>query len=305
MVKDMVSIIVPVYNVEKYLDYCVESIVSQTYKNLEIILVDDGATDNSGKICDLWKEKDERIIVIHKENGGLSDARNAGMEIMKGEFVTFVDSDDAIDKDYVEKLHNALISQNVCMVGSRYYVNDIQTGEIKRPSKDDRYVFKTDTKNFMKKVYNNCYMVTAWGKMAYATVYKDIRFPKGRTHEDAFTIRKIAYNCKKIAWIDEAMYFYRQRPQSIMSSMNDKTYRDDFAWIKEDVDYYKSVGETELEAEAKKLFSHNFFAYRKKISKELKKEVRGLNKKYIKDTVKWKKFSKKTRLKYFILGLLT
>ena len=97
----LVSIIVPVYNVDKYLERCVNSIIQQSYRNLEIILVDDGSTDNSGTICDTYKEKDDRIIVIHKENGGLSDARNAGIKIFTGEYVTFIDSDDYVSLDMI------------------------------------------------------------------------------------------------------------------------------------------------------------------------------------------------------------
>ena len=109
--KDLITIVVPVYKVEQYLDKCVNSIINQTYKNLEIILVDDGSPDNCGKMCDEYAKNDNRIVVIHKENGGLSDARNAGIEIAKGKYISFIDSDDYVTEDYVEFLY-ALISNN-------------------------------------------------------------------------------------------------------------------------------------------------------------------------------------------------
>ena len=106
--EDLISVVVPIYNVENYIKKCVDSILSQTYKNLEIILVDDGSPDNCPQICDEYAQKDNRIKVIHKENGGLSDARNAGIDISKGKFITFIDSDDYIEKDYVEVLYNSI-----------------------------------------------------------------------------------------------------------------------------------------------------------------------------------------------------
>ena len=112
---EKISIIVPVYNVELYLEKCIESIINQTYTNIEIILVDDGATDSSGNICDLYSKKDSRIKVIHKRNGGLSDARNVGIEKAVGQYLMFVDSDDYIDKTMCEKLYNALKKQKILL----------------------------------------------------------------------------------------------------------------------------------------------------------------------------------------------
>ena len=126
--KPLITIIIPVYKVEDYLDKCVESVVNQTYKNLEIILVDDGSPDNCPKMCDDWAKKDKRIKVIHKENGGLSDARNKGIDIAKGEFITFIDSDDYVENNYVEFLYN-LVRENHAEIsmGKQYVRNTNKT----------------------------------------------------------------------------------------------------------------------------------------------------------------------------------
>lgn len=123
---DLISVIVPIYNVEKYLDKCVESIVNQTYKNLEIILVDDGSSDSCPQMCDVWSEKDSRIQVIHKENGGLSSARNAGMKIMTGKYVCFIDSDDFIELNMLEIMHNAIIKDDfdICICDTKHVDSD-------------------------------------------------------------------------------------------------------------------------------------------------------------------------------------
>lgn len=121
MEEKLISIIVPVYNVEKYLKECIDSVISQTYKNLEIILVDDGSTDKSGEICDEYSKKDSRIKVIHKENGGLSDARNVALDIAKGEYIGFVDSDDYVEKDMFETLYKLAEEHNTEISSISFY----------------------------------------------------------------------------------------------------------------------------------------------------------------------------------------
>ena len=127
--EELISVVVPVYNVEKYIDKCINSIINQTYKNLEIILVDDGSPDNCGNICDEYAKKDNRIIVIHKENGGLSDARNTGIEVSKGKYITFIDSDDYISDNYVSFLYNLIIEYKADISIGKHYVL-YENGEI-------------------------------------------------------------------------------------------------------------------------------------------------------------------------------
>lgn len=183
MEKDLISVIVPVYNVEKYLEKCVQSIINQTYENLEIILVDDGATDNSGKICDEFAKKDSRIKVIHKENGGLSDARNFGLDIATGKYISFIDSDDFVNKRLFEILHKEIIKNDYDIAFCDYFKffeNDNVDEEI-----SNSYKILEHTKYSILNLYYDIghkheKAVVAWGKLYKSKFFKDIRYPKGK-----------------------------------------------------------------------------------------------------------------------------
>ena len=213
---EKISIIIPVYNVENYLKRCLESIVNQTYKNLEIILVDDGSTDNSGKICDEYKEKDKRIIVIHKENGGLSDARNAGIDIATGNYIGFIDSDDFADVRMYEILLNNLKSTN----------SDISICNLYKFS-NEKEIYKTeeiekltvyDRKNFFENMYNDLLVsVLAWNKLYKKEIFSDIRYPKGKIIEDAAILHYIIGKCDKIVITNLELIYYFCRDNSILS----------------------------------------------------------------------------------------
>lgn len=213
--QDLISVIVPVYKVEAYLDECVQSIISQTHKQLEIILVDDGSPDGCPAMCDAWAEKDSRIQVVHKENGGLSDARNAGIDAATGDYIAFVDSDDLIAPEMYEKMLAALKSENAdicacnilscfpdrtCPWGCREYV----VGEPER---------------FLKMIYSDTsFPVAAWNKLYPRWMWENIRFPVGKICEDAFTTYMLVHSAKRIVQIPEALYCYRIRENSIMTS---------------------------------------------------------------------------------------
>ena len=212
----LISVIVPVYNVEKYLSRCVESILNQTYKNLEIILIDDGATDYCGKICDAYKKKDYRIKVIHKTNGGLSDARNAGLDQMTGEYVTCIDSDDFVSPFFISNLWIAL-DTNQCDIASSWFV-EYYNGQA-LPA-----VQKLNTKNiqvfsrkefFEKLLYQDGVEVSAWGKLYKRELYQNIRYPVGKLYEDIPTTYQLVEKANKIAVIPNVDYYYFQRENSI------------------------------------------------------------------------------------------
>ena len=174
---DLISIVVPIYKVEKYINKCIESILNQTYKNLEIILVDDGSPDNCGKIADEYAKKDNRIKVIHKKNGGLSDARNAGIDIVKGKYIAFVDSDDYIEKEYIEIMYNAIRTNKVKIVQCGINkVND--DGKVL-----DSYGYLDNELINSKRIIEEKYTkypisnVVAWNKLYSTDLFKDIRYP--------------------------------------------------------------------------------------------------------------------------------
>lgn len=215
----LVSIIVPIYNVDAYLTKCIDSLINQTLRNIEIILVNDGSTDKCGKICDEYKIKDNRIKVIHKENGGLSDARNKGLDMASSEYVAFIDSDDWIDVHMIEKLYSLSIK----------YGADIVQGDYIEVYTDDD-VIKTDINN----IETNCYnreqalellysekhekTVITWNKLYKRTLFEGIKFPKGKVHEDEFTTYKLLDKANILVDTNIPIYYYRQRAGSIMNS---------------------------------------------------------------------------------------
>lgn len=219
--KHIVSVIVPVYHVEKYLKKCVDSIINQTYKNLEIILVDDGSPDNCPKICDNYALKDNRIKVIHKVNGGLSDARNAGIDAASGDYLMFVDSDDFIEPEMIEVLYNALFDNDATMSICNYklvYENpDDYVDDDVSPIKDGII----SGKELISDLFFNKYWhwVIAVCKLYRKELFDNVHFPLDRQHEDQYIFHKIVLQCEKIACVSVPMYNYLQRCGSIMHSV--------------------------------------------------------------------------------------
>lgn len=210
-----ISIIVPVYKVEPYLDKCVSSIVNQTYTNLEIILVDDGSPDNCPAMCDAWAEKDSRIRVIHKPNGGLSDARNAGMAIATGELMAFVDSDDWIAQDMYEHLYQRLAQDNsdIAACGVQMVWED------KTPSRmltrDGNCVLNQEES--MRAIIEESWLKQpVWYKLYKTELVRDILFPVGKYHEDVFWSYQAVGRAKKVSVSVRIGYYYLQRGGSIM-----------------------------------------------------------------------------------------
>ena len=211
---DLISIVVPIYKVEEYLSRCVDSIINQTYKNLEIILVDDGSPDNCPEMCDSYAKKDSRIKVIHKKNGGLSDARNAGMKIMTGKYVSFIDSDDWISSNFIEKLF--LI---VCQEESDIVECGVKrvSGIVDYKENESCKISSYDTETSLGLLMGeNPFRQHVWNKLYKSSVIRNIYFPKGKINEDEFWTYKIFGNSKKITFVDDAMYFYFQREDSII-----------------------------------------------------------------------------------------
>lgn len=234
---EKISVIVPIYKVERYLNRCIKSIVNQTYSNLEIILVDDGSPDRCGFICDKWMATDKRIKVIHKKNGGLSSARNKGIELSTGKYIMFIDSDDYIKNNMVEVLYNNLIETDAdisicdfirCRKNKRHYNNYTN----KRFVIDDNKKYKMLERNEY-----NVVSVVQWNKLFKKEIFKNIKYPVGKIHEDEAVIAQEFYNAKRISYILKPLYYYRMRDDSIMHQVSVKRFDAVYGFDKR-IDFY-------------------------------------------------------------------
>jgi glycosyltransferase involved in cell wall biosynthesis len=210
--KPQISVIVPVYNVQDYLEECIESILRQDFHDFELILVDDGSTDNSGKICDTYLDR-TNVNVIHKENGGLSDARNAGISAAKGKYITFIDSDDIVWNKYLSVLHNAALAYDADIVQA-----ELLTGDIRKlgTQKYDEKVILSGEEAFRNYLTYKTLTVSACAKLFRKELFDDVLFPVGKINEDNFTIYKYYYLSKKVVCIPEYVYYYRVHSGTIM-----------------------------------------------------------------------------------------
>ena len=212
----LVSIIIPVYKVEPYLKRCIDSVLYQTYTNLEIILIDDGSPDNCPKICDDYAKKDQRIKVIHKENGGLSDARNTGLNICTGDYIFFIDSDDYITNDCIHILVTIAKEKDFEIV-----VGNFQKVFSFRKGPDNHKKIKYNSFSPSQAIQKlggplGLTFTVAWGKLYKRCLWNEIRFPKGKLYEDAYVCHLLYAKSKAIAFIDIPLYFYLQRTNGIM-----------------------------------------------------------------------------------------
>lgn len=216
----LISIIVPVFNVEDYLDRCLKSIVSQTYKNLQIILVDDGTEDNSGALCDAWAKRDNRIVVIHQKNGGLSNARNTGIDKADGEYIAFIDSDDCINERYCELLYDALrkTGNKVAVCDFVEFSDDNEL--IKFKNNEYNQDIKVITgKELLERLlcHNGWHLEVTWNKLYDRSLFEELRFEEGKIHEDEFIIHRIAILASKITILEQKLYYYYKNNNSIMA----------------------------------------------------------------------------------------
>lgn len=218
---EKITVIVPVYNVENYLEKCLDSLINQTYKNLEIIVINDGSTDNSGEICQEYAQKDNRIVYIEKENGGQAEARNIGLDRMTGSYVTFVDSDDWVEVDYVETLYKKITEYQADIAVGNYYSFNQTEG---------MYYFHIFGDSYYEKVYDNVSifenlyesqemksfaLISAWGKLYKAGLFEQLRFDIGKLEEDGYLNQKIYLLAEKIVYIHKGIYSYRIRNNSL------------------------------------------------------------------------------------------
>lgn len=214
--KPLISIVIPLYNTSLYMDKCLDTVINQSYRNVEIILIDDGSTDNTGKKCDDWAKKDERIKVVHRKNGGLSEARNTGIENAKGEYITFIDSDDYVSTDMVDYLYNLIVKYDTLMSLCTHTVMLSSGKSIINGKGGDEIL--SDKAVLFKMLYHDTIDTSAWGKLYHISLLNNIRYPKGKLFEDIGTTYKFFIASKTIACGYKDQYYYMVRDNSIVTS---------------------------------------------------------------------------------------
>ena len=213
--KDLVSVVVPVYNVRPYLDRCLKSLTEQTYCDLEIILVDDGSSDGSGALCDHWAETDPRVRAFHKENGGLSDARNYGLARAAGEFVCFVDSDDWCEGSYIERMHRALVDTASDVAECDYLRTEaLEAGSVSRQSEGGYEVY--EGRECFHRFLTNVFFVSVCNKLYRRALLENVPFRRGVYHEDEFWTYQIFSRARRVCRVHYTGYYYYQRQGSIV-----------------------------------------------------------------------------------------
>ncbi len=291
--KPLLSVIVPIYNVEKFLHRCVQSILKQTYRDLEIILVDDGSTDGSGRICDELGETDGRLRIIHQENGGLSAARNRGIEEAHGEYITFVDSDDYIDENMYHAMLMKMQEQNADMAVCGYSKWLEEKDCIVEPTIGvvEGVLSGSDMFNLLFCEELSVWMPVAWNKLYKKELWDNLRYPTGKCHEDEYVIHHLLNRCKTVVAMSERLYVYSVRAGSIMTSKSLKSSRDWIEALLDRAELFERTGPAALEQkqweqcvrmilwECKKIseihskeqeFIHEMVCHVKKIRKERK-----------------------------------
>ena len=312
MTTPLISVIVPVYRVEEYLERCVKSILSQTYENLEVILVDDGSPDQCPAICDACAEKDARVKVIHQENKGLSGARNAGIDAASGEYLAFVDSDDYVSPHFIEELYQ-LLQDTGCAIGQCRF-SYVKGDGLVEESDSAFCIYRGES--LMEQLYGpeekaTCFVV-AWNKLYRAELFKEtgIRYPEGRIHEDEATTYRLFHEAKKLAFLDRALYgYYTENGGSITSVFSAKRLQ----WLtahEERIAFFKKNGyEKLLPAAYRKLCDACITFYFRcteqvKDAEELKKELRKRLETYRANGAAWiAALPLKTRMGYELLSM--
>ncbi|MDU4937967.1 MAG: glycosyltransferase family 2 protein [Clostridium sp.] len=249
---DLISIIIPVYNVRNYIEKCLYSVINQTYSNIEIIIVDDGSTDGSSEVCDEIASKDNRIKVIHKENGGLSDARNKGIENANGEYILFLDSDDWVKKSWCERMYE-LLKENDADISVCNYYKVISEEEILE--NDEIKIKHMDNIEALNNIYteDNVQYILAWNKLYKKSLFKELRYPFGKVHEDEFLTPEILYLSEKVVVTNEKLMYYRQTPGSIMNREFNIKRLDYIEALEKRTEFFREKKLKELESKNLKL----------------------------------------------------
>ena len=246
--KDLVSVVVPIYKVEKYLCRCVDSILQQTYKNLDIVLVNDGSPDKCGEICDLYASKDGRIKVIHKSNGGLSEARNAGTMAARGKYITYIDSDDYVSSDYIEYLYKGIIQYGADVSCCEYIRTKNDSVDFELASKEEKDLVFLGS-NALIAAYRDGYgilLTIAWGKMFKTATMCEHLFPVGRINEDDAVVYQVVFESQKVYLGTKCCYAYYVNSNGIMATKGSDFSEDYVLALEERISYFERNQEDEL-----------------------------------------------------------
>lgn len=240
---ELISVIVPIFNIKEYVEKCIKSIVGQTYTNLEIILVDDGSTDGSGEICDQFALQDDRITVFHKANGGLSDARNYALDRVNGDLIAFVDGDDWIHPQMYELMLTIMRQENADVVTCWFEQQDKDFGKQRYLQENLEIKILTGTEALCD---IETPLVVAWNKLYNREIFSEIRYPRGKLHEDEYVIHRLFYKCTRIAVIDRPLYFYTIRGDSIISAMTPQRINNALEALGDRVEFSCDIGWNEV-----------------------------------------------------------
>lgn len=267
--KDLISVVVPIYNVEEQLPTCIESLIAQTYTNIEILLVNDGSKDNCYKICGEYEKKDKRIKVINKENGGLSDARNKGIESANGSYICFIDADDYIEKNFIQELYNMCIFNNVSIAQCTF--NFCIDGKREDNIKEIKYITISSREmldNTYKKYHPN--NISACNKLFKIELFDDIRFPVGKIHEDEFTVYKLIYKASQAAITNQKLYNYVKREGSITQTSFNIKRLNYLEALEERMEFFEKNKEKDLYNKTLEKYSENIIIMYHKCKKNIK-----------------------------------
>lgn len=243
--EELISVIVPVYNVKQYLERCVHSLRNQTYRNLEIILVDDGSPDECPQMCNSYAKSDSRIKAFHKTNGGLSDARNYGTDQATGEYIIYVDSDDWLHQQAIELMFNTIRKNHADIVVGNFFQTDTDA-EDRQFVLNDNSEICLGSREAQLHLYDNDAFITAWGMLIKSDIAKAVKYPVGKLHEDEFTTYKYYAKAKKIVWLDLPLYYYFSRSDSIMTQTFSVKRLDCLQALRERLEYFDGKNDTEL-----------------------------------------------------------
>lgn len=306
---DMISIIIPVFNVENYVGKCIESVLNQTYRNLQIILVDDGSTDSSGQICEEYAKKDSRILCFHKENGGLSDARNFALDKAKGKYISFIDSDDFVSKKYIDILYNNLVESDadisICNF-IRINEGDLPTESIGGDRKP-RVFDKVESFYALFDNFLGYQFTVACCKLYKACIFDHIRYPKGRNYEDTATAHLIYDKISKVVYEDVNLYYYLVRSSSI--TKQEQYMKDDAALaVRDRVTFFEHTPYTALLQKSREQYLATLMGMHARMrsstddvlvhKKKLYTQVKALYRDYKRNSIR---FDIKLRVRFFLL----